>query len=227
MLQKQWRAGRKLARLGASVLRDGVLPLRLAREAITGWGAIQRTWELASLLGAVRRLKPRVVMEIGTHRGGTLMVLAAVAAPDAFLVSLDMHTSPMGVEPEWPAVERRLRSGLKPRQELVALRMDSHLDDTLEAVRAALGGRAVDFLFIDGDHTYDGVWQDFRMYSPLVRPGGLVAFHDIHFNPHDPVSRVDRFWAEVKGRYRCRELIDQDFPGGTGMGIGILEMPRR
>jgi predicted O-methyltransferase YrrM len=225
MLERQRRAGRKAARLSAAVLRDGVRPIRLAREAITGWGAIQRTWELASLLGTVRRMRPRVVMEIGTHRGGTLMCLAAMAAPDAFLLSLDMHTSPMGEEPEWPAVERRIRSTLGPRQELVSLRMDSHTDGTLSAVREALGGRAVDFLFIDGDHTYGGVWQDFTMYSPLVRPGGRVAFHDIHLNPHDPVSRVDRFWSEVKGRYRSRELIDQDFPGGTGMGIGVLEMP--
>jgi predicted O-methyltransferase YrrM len=225
MLERQWRVGRKVGRLGVSLLRDGVRPFRLARQAITGWGAIQRTWELASLLGVVRRLKPRVVMEIGTHRGGTLMCLAAVSAHDALLLSLDMHTSPMGVEPEWPAVERRIRAGLKPGQQLVALRMDSHQQGTLDAVRAALGGQGVDFLFIDGDHTYEGVWQDFRMYSPLVRPGGLVAFHDIHRNPDDPASRVDQFWSEVRGRYRCRELIDQDFPGGTGMGIGILEMP--
>jgi predicted O-methyltransferase YrrM len=225
MLEHRRRQARKVGRIAGAVLRDGVLPLRLARQAIHEWGAIQRTWELTAMLGAVRRLRPGVVMEIGTHRGGTLMCLAAVARPDAFLLSLDMHTSPMGVEPPWEQVEQRIRGSLRPGQELVALRMDSHLDATLDAVRTALDGRAVDFLFIDGDHTYEGVWQDFDMYSPLVRPGGLVAFHDIHFNPHDPVSRVDRFWSEVRGRFRCRELVDQDFPGGTGMGIGILEMP--
>jgi predicted O-methyltransferase YrrM len=226
MLERQWRQVRKVGRIAGSVVRDGVLPLRLAREAIGRWGAIQRTWELAAMLGAVRRLRPRVVMEIGTHRGGTLMCLAAVARPDAFLLSLDMHTSPMGPEVAWEQVEARIRGTLKPGQELVSLRMDSHLASTREAVDAALAGRAVDFLFIDGDHTYEGVWKDFETYAPLVRPGGLIAFHDIHFNPDDPVSRVDRFWSEVRGRYRSRELIDQDFPGGTGMGIGILQVPR-
>ena len=31
---------------------------------------------------------------------------------------------------------------------------------------------------IDGDHTYDGVQADFVCYSPKVRVGGLVLFHD-------------------------------------------------
>jgi predicted O-methyltransferase YrrM len=42
-----------------------------------------------------------------------------------------------------------------------------------------LKGSEGDFLFIDGDHTYQGVKQDFQMYSPLVKKGGIVAFHDI------------------------------------------------
>jgi predicted O-methyltransferase YrrM len=37
----------------------------------------------------------------------------------------------------------------------------------------------VDFLFIDADHSYEGVKKDFEMYSPLVRKGGIIAFHDI------------------------------------------------
>jgi hypothetical protein len=32
-----------------------------------------------------------------------------------------------------------------------------------------LGGERVDFIFIDGDHTYEGVKRDFEMHSPLMR----------------------------------------------------------
>lgn len=35
-----------------------------------------------------------------------------------------------------------------------------------------------DLLFIDADHTYEGVARDFTRYSPLVSPGGIIAFHD-------------------------------------------------
>jgi len=45
-----------------------------------------------------------------------------------------------------------------------------------------------DFLFIDGDHTYEGVEGDFEMYSPLVRRGGIIAFHDIVPGPPENVG---------------------------------------
>jgi len=41
-------------------------------------------------------------------------------------------------------------------------------------VKKILAGRQVDFLFIDGDHSYEGVKKDFEMYSSLVRKGGVV-----------------------------------------------------
>ena len=39
-------------------------------------------------------------------------------------------------------------------------------------------GSAVDMLFIDGDHGYNSVQDDYANYEPLVRKGGIVAFHD-------------------------------------------------
>jgi hypothetical protein len=36
----------------------------------------------------------------------------------------------------------------------------------------------LDVLFIDGDHSYEGVLTDWLLYSPLVRKRGIVAFHD-------------------------------------------------
>jgi predicted O-methyltransferase YrrM len=49
----------------------------------------------------------------------------------------------------------------------------------LRKIEGILKGRKVDFLFIDADHSYEGVKKDFEMYSPLVRKGGIIAFHDI------------------------------------------------
>jgi hypothetical protein len=39
-----------------------------------------------------------------------------------------------------------------------------------------------DFIFIDGDHTYDAVSQDFELYLPKVKKGGLVFMHDSRMN---------------------------------------------
>ena len=40
----------------------------------------------------------------------------------------------------------------------------------------------LDFLFIDGDHTYAAVWQDYHDYAPRLKPGGILAIHDARMN---------------------------------------------
>jgi len=58
------------------------------------------------------------------------------------------------------------------------------------------------------------------MYAPLVREGGLIAFHDICYHPHFPDCKVDKFWNEVKKGYEHWEYVDpQDDTWG---GIGVL-----
>ena len=37
----------------------------------------------------------------------------------------------------------------------------------------------IDFLFIDGDHSYEGCKKDVALYMPLLKSGGIIAFHDI------------------------------------------------
>jgi predicted O-methyltransferase YrrM len=215
---------RKLVRLAAATLRYGPSTLRLARRAIHEHGALQRTWELMSLVGVVRRLAPRTVVEIGTHRGGTLYCWAAAAHPQAQLVSIDIPNAAegMGATEEDYA---RLRPLLAPGQTLTCLRSDSHAAETRDALVRALDGRGVDFLWIDGDHSYDGVRRDFELYAPLVRPGGVIALHDILPDPALPGNQVGPFWEELRRRYPHREVVDQDHPGGAGMGIGILFLP--
>ncbi len=39
---------------------------------------------------------------------------------------------------------------------------------------------AIDFLFIDGDHSIAGCTADFELYSPKIAPGGFIAFHDFY-----------------------------------------------
>jgi cephalosporin hydroxylase len=212
--------GHQAVRILGRLISDGPLPLGLARTAIRIHGAIQRTWELQSLIADVVKVRPSVVVEIGTHRGGTLACWAIVSAPGAHLVSLDLPTPSEGMG----TTDRDLahvRSMLRDGRQLTAIRADSHLPSTLARVQEVLAGRAIDFLWIDGDHSDAGVRQDFAMYSPHVRHGGLIAFHDINESRYVPGNQVHHFWRELKARYNTREYIDQNWPGG-GMGIGVV-----
>jgi predicted O-methyltransferase YrrM len=96
--------------------------------------------------------------------------------------------------------------------------VDSHDPRTCERLRRRLAGRAIDFLFIDGDHTYEGVKRDFEMYSPLVRPGGLVALHDVIAGDE---PEVVRYWQELKEGYATEEYAAD---GPTRYGIGVVRV---
>jgi hypothetical protein len=59
---------------------------------------------------------------------------------------------------------------------------------------------------------------DFETYGPLVGKGGIIAFHDIA--PSDvPRFQVDRFWAEVKQKYRRVELVNETNQKDYGIGV--------
>ena len=60
-----------------------------------------------------------------------------------------------------------------------------------------------------------------NMYAPLVRPGGLIALHDIHGSVLVPSSQCHVYWREAKRRYRTVEFI-ADRAKGAGMGIGVI-----
>jgi cephalosporin hydroxylase len=211
----------KLYRISTGIVTNGPSVFKLARIAITEKQAVQRTWELMSLIGLVKSLRPKIVMEIGSRHGGTLFCWPHVVAGDALIISVDLPGGEFGggyAEEDVRKFEGYLKSG----QTLKCLRQDSHSPATLNQIIALLDGRKIDFLFIDGDHTYEGVRADFELYAPLVRLGGLIAFHDINANPDMPAMQVHRFWAEIKNKYQRYEFIDQNKTGQYGMGIGVL-----
>lgn len=79
----------------------------------------------------------------------------------------------------------------------------------------------MDFLFIDGDHTYEGVKKDYELYSGLVRPGGMIGFHDIVDRPEQPNIRVCQFWNELKRDHRHTEFIETS-DQRRKIGIGLI-----
>ena len=174
--------------------------------------------ELTGLFEMVRKLQPRRALEIGTYTGGTFFMTCRVADPNATLISVDLPGGRFGRGYVWPRkfVYRRFAKG---EQELHCLRRNSHDHRTFDLVRSLLGNQPLDFLFVDGDHTYGGVRSDFEMYSPLVRKGGIVAFHDIVKHPPHLDCNVDRFWKEIRPGYQHVEIIKDPLQGWAGIGV--------
>src|SRR4051812_37720157 len=58
-------------------------------------------------------------------------------------------------------------------------RAEPVVSDSLVAAKTLAAKRGtVDFVFIDGDHSYDACKADIEAWTPFVKPGGVIAFHD-------------------------------------------------
>lgn len=193
-----------------------------SHETKIGIAPNQKGEEIEGLLHVLASAKPRTILEIGTSQGGTLFLFSRVASEDALIITVDLPSPPLGAG-YLPWRAKLYRSFALGRQEIRLLRSDSHSAHTMSQVLMLLGARKVDFLFIDGDHSYEGVKKDFEMYSPLVAKGGIVAFHDIVPGRPEDVGGVPRFWSEVKGRFNSREFVKCSGQGGCGIGVLSLE----
>ena len=186
---------------------------------------LQSRWEFRQLLEELALLRPKAMLEIGTARGGSLLAFAQLCAPDAHIVSVDLPRGPFGGGyPLWKVPLYKAFARAEQRLDLV--RGDSHSASTFAHVQRMLGGRKLDFLFIDGDHSYEGVRSDFEIYKSLMRPGGTVALHDIAAPDPDRAPKkgnesgdVYRFWAELTTERPGETFVDPEGHGCFGIGL--------
>jgi len=184
---------------------------------------ITRPWqikeEIKNLLLILEKVKPKVILEIGTSGGGTLFLFSNIADEEATLISVDLYQT----------IEKRIlfRYIKKEKQKIFLIQGDSHSIETLRKIKAILRDNKVDFLFIDADHSYEGIKKDFEMYSLLVRKGGIIAFHDIipdyytkyGIKTYSWSGGVPKFWNEVKEKYEHLEIVKDRSQDGAGIGV--------
>ena len=183
---------------------------------------IQKKNEIRKLLEILKIENPKKILEIGTANGGTLFLLCKILSPNSVISSIDLPEGKYGGDfyPEWkiPLYE----SFAKSTQKIHLIRDDSHDIKILAKLKKTLEGEKLDFVLIDGDHSYNGVKQDFEMYSCLVKHGGMIAFHDIKNGPKEYVGGVPKFWEEISSRFPSIEIINEDDEPGYGIGIIFL-----
>jgi predicted O-methyltransferase YrrM len=200
---------RDLARAaGRDPVAFGITALAVRRHR-----ALQKPLELWAYLSFLRARRITRSMEIGTLWGGMFYAHCAITVPNGQLIAIDSFPRQNA-----DAMTSRLKRLARPNQSVTCIWHDSHSDVTAAAVGAALGGAPLDLLFLDGDHSTEGVQRDYDMYAPLVRAGGVIAFHDIDA---DVDGGVPAFWRALRSQHESVEFVDRRHPP-HGLGIGAI-----
>lgn len=170
--------------------------------------------EITRLARAVAALKPKIILEIGTARGGTLLIWSSIASEEVITCDLEHR-----------AAQKPLLEALPPpgsQCKVTLLTGNSHDAAFKQRVAQALNGRKADFIFIDGDHTVEGVTADYNDYKEFVRSGGIIAFHDIVENQPLTTNQVYHLWKTIKPKAVTEEFVND--PKQCGFGIGIVRV---
>ncbi len=163
--------------------------------------------QTAYLFGLVRRTKSRKVIEIGRYKGGSTLTIAAAMNGEGEFWSIDLG------EKEARLHQRGTRTFDDEISDLCArfgLPVTLLVGDS-RTIEVDTG--EVDLVFIDGDHTYEGVRNDFERFGRRVKVGGAVLFDDACdegiFHTHsDSVGRLIREIAS-SGDYRLVKSVNR------------------
>ncbi len=171
--------------------------------------------EITQLAKAVQALNPKIIVEIGTARGGTSLIWSYLASERVITCDLNDMT-----------FQRPLFSRFPPpgsNCQVTLLSGNSHDASFKARLTKELNGEKADFLFIDGDHTEAGVTADYNDYKEFVRPGGIIGFHDIVEKQPLATNQVYHLWKRLKPVSDVQEFVNN--PNQCGFGIGILRVP--
>lgn len=192
-------------------------------------GMAQHADEIVPFAEAVKReLQPTLVLEIGSHKGGTAALWLSLVKPGGGVYSIDLPGGPWGGIGHAECTTRNAM--LSVLADAQGKNFAGHLGDSksreaFEFANSAASsyGQYYDLIFIDGDHSYAGVQADFHLAMQLVREGGWIVLHDIIEGPIHERDKVEvsRLWDDLKHRDAAptREFVGKD---GAWGGIGLV-----
>jgi predicted O-methyltransferase YrrM len=111
------------------------------------------------LLRLINKYKPKKVIEIGAHNGVSTEIFSITCES---VITIDI------------ALSQILQSVLDRCKNI------TFFHETSDTAHIKIPNESADLLYIDGDHETESTIKDIRNYGPKVRPGGVIAGHDIN-----------------------------------------------
>jgi len=154
-----------------------------------GLPIIQHPDDIVAVQEVLWRVRPRLVIETGVARGGSLMLSASLLeliGGDGLVVGIDIDIRPdnrRAIE-EHPLAHR-----------IVLIEGSSTESDVIEQVQRHAESRSPVLVFLDSMHTHAHVLAELEAYSPLVVAGSYVVVFDTAIADFPPSAFSDRPWG--------------------------------
>jgi predicted O-methyltransferase YrrM len=154
----------------------------------TAWEGIQH--KLGMFLDDIDPVN--TVVEVGVDKGFSLCHLA-LRYPKARVIGVDNFCYGDGKDAK-VMLQRELPPWL-PNVDLWVHESEAAANIYKDNLFTEAGWAPIDVFHIDAGHLYNEVKRDFHLWEPMVRPGGVILFHDIQSFPDD----VGKFFGELPG----------------------------
>jgi hypothetical protein len=176
-------------------------------EADKDFALFQHKLEIDDLVSFLLQQKQLTnFVEIGSHKGGTFYVLASLIAGKR--ISIDLCSGQFGGVGQKVAEDRNKRLSDK-FDNTYFIEGDSHKYEAVKKLNDILDGEKVSVLMIDGDHTFEGCFNDFLIYRQFVKQDGFIVFHDIKSSVFHAKAncKVDEVWKLIINQCKCYEFV--------------------
>lgn len=141
--------------------------------------------EKFQIFNILNRIKKKIIaVEIGSYYGASSCIISASISHDSRLYCIDTWANDNmigeGDDINDPNLQTQdtfytfLRNTKKYKDKIITIKDWSY--NAINKLKEY--EEAIDFLFIDGDHNYEGVKKDWDLYSALLKRDSIVVFHD-------------------------------------------------
>jgi len=159
-------------------------------------GIVRLNFDEAECLWRSIKATSGTILEIGRRHGGSTVLIVAAAGADRPVISVD-------IAPKHHQTSEKYFSDPEFSRSLKLIK-----DDAKNITTGNLG-----LLFIDGDHSYEGVKRDIDTHWDSLEIGGLCVFHDAV--PNDGLKHRNQINHCPGVTTACQELVD----GGKGQEV--------
>lgn len=162
--------------------------------------------EYAELLYLLKENNTRTYLNIGIGKGGSFITESYIQEDLDLCVAVDNSSY-------WHSHQKdKIIENINWLENNIKAKVEFYDADSTLFLKSCK--QKFDVIFIDGDHSYDGVYSDYINSLPLLDDNGLIIFHDI--NSHE-CPGVVKLWNEIKNK-NCIEFIYS-----VQCGIGVFK----